>query len=209
MQVTSLDLPLRNLFYYSGTGTKAVLVIMHGLGDSLESYRDFPGLIGLEEMSYLLLNAPEPYYMGWKWYDLEGDQEKGLRASRELIESAISRLIREFSISKRQVILSGFSQGGVVSLYTGLRSTEPYGGIASLSGYLFGEEKDFSASSREVPVFMAHGEYDELIPYSWVSGQRAYLTQLGYNVSWHSYPITHTISMEEIQDFRNWLLKIL
>lgn len=201
----NLSLPLRNIYYPSKKKESPVLIIMHGLGDQMESYRDFPELLLKNEIHTFLFNAPDPYFMGWKWYDLEGEQEIGLKKSRFLIEESVEIIQKEFNISKNQIFLSGFSQGGVVSLYTGLRSKEPYGGLICLSGYLFGEEKDFTIESKKTPIFMVHGIYDDLIPAFLAKNHRDYLSNLGYNIFWKEYPMPHTIVSEEIEDLKNWL----
>ncbi|MFN3603451.1 MAG: alpha/beta hydrolase [Leptonema sp. (in: bacteria)] len=200
-----LSLPLRNLYFPSKNKEAPLLVVMHGLGDQMESYKDFPELLLKNEIHTLLFNAPEPYFMGWKWYDLDGNQEIGLNKSRILIEESISLIYDTLQIPKDKIFLSGFSQGGVVSLYTGLRSQEAYAGLICLSGYLFGEEKEFTQASRKTPVFMAHGIYDDLIPISMVREHKEYLIEKNYQVLWKEYPIPHTICMEEMEDLREWL----
>ncbi|MCS7205487.1 MAG: alpha/beta hydrolase-fold protein [Leptospiraceae bacterium] len=208
MKIESWDLPLRNYIFFSGWQTYT-LIIMHGLGDQMESYRDFPELIAIPNVNYILLNAPEPYVIGWKWYDLEGNQEIGLKNSQNLLEKTIEILKTKLKIEKNKIILSGFSQGGVVSLFTGLRSREAYGGIISLSGYFYGDYKELSQESKQTPIFLAHGLYDPLIPFDWVKTQAEQLNHLGYTITWKEYPIEHTISYVEIQDLRDWLKTIM
>jgi predicted esterase len=205
MQFESLNLPLKNLLFPAKNKVSPLLVVMHGLGDEMYSYRDFPEYLLKNEIHTLLLNAPEPYFMGWKWYDIDGDQEIGLRNSRQMIEESVRIIQEELSISKQWIFLSGFSQGGVVSLYTGLRSKEPYGGLVCLSGYLFGNVSDFTDESKNTPIFMAHGQFDDLIPISLAKGHAELLKRANYQLQWEEYPIAHTICIEELEALRNWL----
>lgn len=200
-----LALPLRNLYYPSKKKDSPLLIVMHGLGDQMESYQDFPELLLKDNIHTLLLNAPDPYFMGWKWYDIDGDQEIGLKRSQQFIEETLFIIKRELFIQKNKIFLSGFSQGGVVSLYVGLRSKESFAGLICLSGYLFGREEDFTVESKSTAIFMAHGIYDELIPISLAKEHKNYLQKLNYQVFWEEYPMPHSICMEEIESLRNWL----
>ncbi|MCX7809349.1 MAG: alpha/beta hydrolase-fold protein [Leptospiraceae bacterium] len=205
MQFESLNLPLKNLLFPAKNKVSPLLVVMHGLGDEMYSYQDFPRYLLQDQIHTLLLNAPEPYYMGWKWYDIDGDQEIGLSNSRNLIEQSVEIIQKTFSIPKNWIFLSGFSQGGVVSLYTGLRSKEPYAGLICLSGYLFGNPEDFTEESKNSSIFMAHGQFDDLIPISITRKHYQLLKQYGYNVHWEEYPIAHTICLEELESLKQWL----
>ena len=129
-------LPLRNHFIPADRKDSALLIIMHGLGDRMESFFDFPSLLLGSRLSYLFLNAPDSYVVGWKWYDLDGQQEIGLKKSRELLEETIHHLHRKEGIAPDQIVMSGFSQGAVVSLYTGIRRDIPLAGIGAHRGGL-------------------------------------------------------------------------
>ncbi len=201
----NLPLPLKNLYYPSKKKDSPLLIVMHGLGDQMESYQDFPEFLLKDEIHTILLNAPDPYFMGWKWYDIDGDQEIGLKKSRQLIEESIEVITTKISTRKNKIFLSGFSQGGVVSLYTGLRSKEPFAGLICLSGYLFGNE--FTSESKSTPIFMAHGIYDDLIPISLAKTHYQFLIENNYTVNWKEYPIPHSICAEEMNDLKEWLFQ--
>ncbi len=205
MNIEQLEIPLQNLLFRAKVNTAPLLVIMHGLGDNMYSYQDFHQMLFPEKMHTLLLNAPFPYFMGWKWYDLDGEQEAGLTQSRKLIEESIEILQKRLYIQKHQIFLSGFSQGGVVSLYTGLRSHTPFGGIISLSGYLVGEKENFTIESLQTPIYMAHGIFDDLIPINLGKSHANYLKKLGYDVFWKEFRIAHSINYEEVESLKEWL----
>lgn len=198
-------IPLSHIFFRAQNSFSPLLIVMHGLGDHMYSYVDFPQYLLSNEIHTLLFNAPEPYFMGWKWYDLEGDPQIGLRKSKALIEESISIITQNISIPKEWIFLSGFSQGGVVSLYTGLRTQEPYAGLICLSGYLYGKPEEFTKESKKTPIYMAHGLYDDLIPIDLVRQHAKELQSLQYHLTWEEYPMPHTITTEELHSLKMWL----
>ncbi len=93
----------------------------------------------------------------------------------------------------------------------GLCYPKKLGGIIALSGYLPHAEEIFNKAStvnRQIPIFMAHGTEDIIVPYA--SGKSAYLAlkQCDYAVEWHSYPVQHAVSAQEINDISQWVQKI-
>lgn len=202
-------LPLRNHFLPADRKDSGLLIVMHGLGDRMESFFDFPSFLLGSRISYLFLNAPDQYVVGWKWYDLDGQQETGLRKSRELLRKVFAHLEAEEGIPTDQIVLSGFSQGAVVSLYTGIRQEVPLAGIGALSGYLFGGLSESTEESKKTPVFMTHGLYDDVLPFQTSEQHAEELSEAGYKLDWRDYPMGHQICQEEMQDFGQWLGAIL
>lgn len=207
--VRSLDLPLRNLFFESAESNAPLLIVMHGLGDRMESFRDFPDLLLGDRIHTLLLNAPDPYVVGTKWYDLDGRQEPGLKNSRRLLEEIAERLRSDSEdmphVPKNRIVLSGFSQGAVVSLYTALRAQSEFAGVGALSGYFFGSTDEISDAGRRTPVFMAHGLFDPVLPFETSKDHAFMLQSAGVTLSFHEYPIDHSLCLEEMQAFKSFL----
>ncbi len=147
------------------------------------------------------------------WYDISGlemirhEDDAGIRRSgefiRDLIETENAR-----GLASHRIILAGFSQGGAVALHVGLRYRESLGGIMALSTYLplAGKlESEAHPANRTTAIFMAHGIYDPVIPLVLAENSRKRLQAAGYNVEWHSYPMPHAVSPEEIRDIGRWL----
>jgi len=65
------------------------------------------------------------------------------------------------------------------------------------------------AANRDVPVFMAHGHYDQVIPFEYAAQSRDLLAAKGYSVEWHEYPMAHSVCMEEIAHIGAWLRRVL
>jgi phospholipase/carboxylesterase len=147
------------------------------------------------------------------WYDIFGmeiaqrQDEAGMRASVGLLDELIAREITR-GVASENIFLAGFSQGGAIVLAGGLRHAQPLGGIIALSTYLPMAEKteaQASAANRAVPIFMAHGHMDPVVPYLLGEKSRDHLERMGYAVEWHAYAMPHSVCAEEIADLRRWL----
>jgi len=146
------------------------------------------------------------------WYDIlqlggGREDEAGIRASQALLEALIARERRRGVLAQR-IVLAGFSQGGAIALHTGLRHAERLAGILALSTYLplaGAVAAEQSALCGELPIFMAHGSVDDMIPIDRARQSRLALERLGCKVEWREYPMPHAVCGEEIADIADWL----
>lgn len=147
------------------------------------------------------------------WYDITGadiaarQDEAGVRESIGLLDALIAREVAR-GIDSRRILLAGFSQGGAIVLAGGVRHAAPLGGVIALSTYLPLHEKtaaERSAANAGLPIFMAHGSADPVVPQVLGANSRDALTGLGYAVSWNSYPMGHQVCGPEITDLRHWI----
>lgn len=148
------------------------------------------------------------------WYDVHSlemtdrQDEDGIRQSARITEQLVEEQERA-GIPRHNIILAGFSQGGAVALFTGLRLQQPVAGILALSTYLPLEaavNEAITPAGRNTPVFMAHGEADEIIRMHFAEHSRDALRGLGVDVDWHRFPMGHGLCPQEIHDLRRWLL---
>jgi phospholipase/carboxylesterase len=151
------------------------------------------------------------------WYDIVADDlarredERGVRASQGLVEALVARE-RERGVPAARIVLAGFSQGGAISLQTGLRHPERLAGIMALSTYVpiaATLEAERNAANADVPIFVAHGTQDPIIPLANARRSRELLERLGYPVEWHEYVMPHSVSPQEIDDIGAWLRRVL
>ncbi len=150
------------------------------------------------------------------WYDIVQlgggrEDEAGIRDSQAQLEALVARE-RARGVAAARLVLAGFSQGGAIALHTGLRHGERLAGILALSTYLplAGTlAAEASAANRDVPLFMAHGNYDDIIPIERARQSRRALEALGTRVEWHEYPMPHSVCGEEIADIAAWLRAVL
>lgn len=151
------------------------------------------------------------------WYDIYSltDSQKidkagishSVTAVTELIEAEVAR-----GISSNRIVLAGFSQGAAIAITTGIRYSHPLAGIVALSGYLPLGKASFdqaTPANKKIPIFIAHGTEDLVVPY--VAGEYAevLLRQKDYPTSWHSYPMPHTVCAQEIKDIGDWIKTVL
>lgn len=147
------------------------------------------------------------------WYDIRGfgltnaEDEAGVRESDALVRKLIEREISA-GVSPNCIVLAGFSQGGAMALYSGLRYPQRIAGIIALSTYLPLRESlanESAPANREIPILMCHGTRDQVVPE--IAGQlsRDLLVNLGYAVEWRSYAMEHQVCAEEIADIARWL----
>ncbi len=151
------------------------------------------------------------------WFDILGldrqarQDEAGIRSSQQLIEALIEDE-HSRGVPCDRIFLAGFSQGGALALHTGLRYPKRLAGFIGLSCYLplhMNLEDERSDSNLTTKLLMAHGTFDPVVTPDLGNAARTYLTELGYEIEWHTYPMAHQICAEEIADIRNWLERVL
>jgi phospholipase/carboxylesterase len=139
------------------------------------------------------------------------EDERGLRESQALVEALIARE-KERGIAATRIVLAGFSQGGAMTLMTGLRHDARLAGLAVLSGYLPLAAKTAAErhdANRGTPIFLGHGSADPIIPIARARQSRDALVAMGHGVEWHEYPMPHSVCEAEIADLNRWLLRVL
>jgi len=213
----------------TGRNPTASVIWMHGLGadgnDFAPAVQEFE-LSEAPPIRFIFPHAPmQPVtinngYVMRAWYDvsfgdLEGQSrqadEKGVRASQAAIGKLIEREISR-GILNKNIVLAGFSQGGAMALQTALRYPQQLAGVMALSCYLplansFAQEA--APANSKIPIFMAHGTYDPVVPFAMGSTSRDLLMKSGYEVEWYEYPMQHSVCMDEIQDIGTWLSRVL
>lgn len=151
------------------------------------------------------------------WYDIIGlyanapEDEAGLRASVAYIGQLIATELQR-GITSQRIVLAGFSQGGNVALNAVLRYPQPLAGALILSSYLGLQsylKAEASVANRALPILMAHGTHDDVVPYALANQARATLTALGYTVGWREYAMSHTVCPQEVTDIGNWIANAL
>lgn len=188
--------------------SRRLLVMLHGLGDSIAGYLWLPEAMQLPWLNYLLVNAPDRYYEGYSWYDFQGDMLPGVRRSAGLLFNLLDAQ-REAGFPTEQTVLAGFSQGGLMAIEVGLRYPHRLAGIISISGYVCEPEtliKELSPVAFEQRLLVTHGKLDPLIPFALVREQINMLKAAGLHIEWHELVKAHTIAGEdELEIIRNFI----
>ncbi len=178
--------------------SKRVMLVLHGLGDSMEGYRGLPGELRLPWLNYLLVNAPDAYFMGYSWYDIYGDAEPGVSRSRAMLFELLDSLpARGFAPEDTAVF--GFSQGCLMTIEVAGRYPSRLGGFVGVSGYVHEPEKLIAALSpvaRDQKTLFTHGTRDPLIPLEPARQQVETLRQAGLQIEWHEFEKEHSFAGE-------------
>lgn len=200
------------------------IIWMHGLGADGNDFVPVVNELELPDtpIRFVFPHAPvmpvtiNHGYRMRAWYDVlssdfaERTDRDGVRESQQLIEGLIAREKSRGTPADR-LVLAGFSQGGAMALQTGLHHAERLAGVMALSTYVPIPEDlpQASAANRDVPIFMAHGDHDQVIPLEYAVQSRDLLRAQGYEVEWHEYAMPHSVCMEEIAHIGAWLRRVL
>ncbi|MFM7213990.1 MAG: alpha/beta hydrolase [Verrucomicrobiota bacterium] len=190
-------------------GSRRLLVVLHGLGDSMEGWRWLPEILEVDDLNYLLVNAPDDYHGGFSWYDLfGGDPEPGIRRSRELLVRLLdAQVVAGFP--SEQTALLGFSQGCLMTIDVGFRYPRRLAGLVGISGYVWDPEALLRERSPVAPqqrMLFTHGSRDPLIPCADVKEQVDLLTAGGLPITWRVFDKVHTVAgAAEVDLIRSFL----
>lgn len=190
-------------------GSRRLLVVLHGLGDSMDGWRWLPDELRLPWLNYLLVNAPDDYYGGYSWYDLYGDSGPGILRSRQLLNRLLDAQ-RTAGFPADQTALLGFSQGCLMTFDVGFRYPHRLAALVGISGYLWQPEKllaERSPVARQVPALFTHGTRDPLISCRQVKAEQVDpLVAAGLDLTWQEFDKVHTVAGEpELRVIREFL----
>jgi phospholipase/carboxylesterase len=209
----------------------ASIIVLHGLGADGGDFVPIAQELDLSAVGpvrFVFPSAPvrpvtiNAGYEMRAWYDIyppssdpavpRREDEAGLRASQSLVQQLLDREV-ERGVAPERTVLMGFSQGCAMTLLAGLRATQRLAGLVALSGYLPLAEStqvERSQANRSTPIFMAHGEHDEMVAMQRGEAARDLLSATGDNtVQWQSYSMAHEVCADEIRDLNEWLLRVL
>lgn len=208
----------------TGSSVTASIIWLHGLGADGHDFEPVVPELRLPiPVRYVFPHAPvRPVTINAgmvmrAWYDLLGldrtaaQDADGVRDSEAILCEYVRRE-NERGIPSERIVLAGFSQGGAIALYTGIRYPERLAGLMGLSTYL--PLQDHADAERlpvnqETPIFMAHGTLDPMLPASLGSDSRDFLLERGYVVEWHTYPMMHAVCADEVKHIQAWLQNVL
>lgn len=198
------------------------IIALHGLGASVTDLKPVAAGMHLPHVHWHFMAAPtRPVTINGgvlmpAWFDIYGFKEsspidhEGIRCSCQLVLTHLKTLIEDQGIAPRQIALLGFSQGGVVALHTGLNSPWRLGAIVGLSTWLPAKERLSIANDHlEIPIWLGHGVYDDVVPFSAAEHAKQALQAQGIRqVTLTHWPMGHSIYHEEMAVLKDWLLSI-
>lgn len=214
--------PLDRIVIEPSVKAQSCVIWLHGLGDSGEGFAPVVPMLSLPEnhsIRFIFPHAPQQPvtinqgYVMRSWYDIKtmdlhdrADMD-GVLASEAQVHDLIAEQMSQ-GIEASNIILAGFSQGGVVTLFTGLRYPEKLAGIMALSCYLPNADKlpiDLSEANKETVILQQHGEQDDVVPT--FAGKMAHdlLKSSGYNTTWQTYAMPHSVIAQQLTDIGQWI----
>lgn len=209
----------------TGPTPAATVIWLHGLGADGHDFEPIVPELRLPAappVRFIFPHAPQrPVTINGgmhmrAWYDIftlggGAEDAAGIRASQALVEGLVAAEVKR-GIPHDKIVLAGFSQGGAIVLHTALRCGRRLAGVVALSTYLPLREKleeERAVANNDLPIFMAHGQYDNMIGIDRAMLSRDALVVLGYKLDWHAYPMPHSVCPEEIAHIAAFLQRIL
>ena len=175
------------------------MIVLHGLGDSMDGYRWLPNAFRLPSLNYLLVNGPDEYYGGHSWYDFAHDSGPGILRSRGALIELLDHQ-RAAGFPTEQTMMFGFSQGSLMTLDAGLRYPHRFAGLIGISGYVHEPERliaELPPVALRQRLLVTHGTDDPIIPFAPVREQINQLKAEGLHIEWHEFVKEHTIAGED------------
>ena len=201
---------------------KHAIIWLHGLGASANDFPPIVPELGLSDdrsIRFIFPQAPNRAISingGMRmpgWYDIKGAslEEKqdsvGMKESQVTVEALIDQQIA-MGVPSSNIILAGFSQGGAVTYFTGVRSKHKLAGLLAMSTYCPFEQdtsKERSDVNSDTPIFASHGTHDPVVDVAMGLSSVKHLQRLGYSVKWQTYRMEHQVVMAQIQDIGAWI----
>ena len=212
-----------------GAQPDGTVIWLHGLGADGHDFEPIASELNLDnhaDIRFVFPHAPvRPVTINGgipmrAWYDVmsldrSGPQdEAGIRDSATSLTQLIKRE-NDRGVDASRIVLAGFSQGGAIAMHTAMRFSHRLAGLMALSTWMplestISEEVVESSESqpRELPVLMAHGTFDPMLPLAAGQHARDIMQEAGFSVHWHEYPMAHAVCAEEISEIRKWLVNI-
>lgn len=204
---------------------KHAVIWLHGLGATADDFPPIVPELGLSDersIRFIFPQAPNRAItinngmVMPGWYDIKGlsieDKQDavGMSESQSTVEALIEQQIA-MGVPSSNIILAGFSQGGAVTYYSGVRSKHSLAGLLTMSTYLpFDEDtlNERSEANKNTPIFASHGTHDGVVPLALGENSVKHLKSLNYDVQWKTYPMEHQVVMEQIKDIGEWINRV-
>jgi len=205
------NLALENIFIPSKVPSKKLMIILHGRGDSSDGFVGLPPFLDIDEMNYLLLDAPFEYFTGHSWYQLPPDQLPGIEYSSKLLKNVLDEVFEE-QFNADESFLFGFSQGSLLTFEFGARYEKVLAGYIAISGYIYDAPKllvDMNESVKNAQWLCTHGTRDNVLPFDVSKNQVEVLQEGGFEVEFQSYEKDHSIDADELAMVSTWIKGII
>lgn len=195
------------------TTPRPMVVLIHGRGADANDLADLAPMLDTREgCRFVFPNAPRPFEpapgmtFGWTWFDGWPPEQKSVEASRAILLRFLDEITGLYPTT--HLVVAGFSQGAMMAFDAGLRTSQDVAGIIGMSGGLYETDLPDLAGHAKMPVLIAHGSIDEVVPVTYARRARNILEDAGYPVEYHEYEMGHQVVMEEAGVVRDFLAKV-
>jgi phospholipase/carboxylesterase len=188
-----------------------LVIVMHGRGADANDLADLAPMID-DGYRFVFPNAAKPfepspgYTFGFSWFDGWPPEGDSIVQSRTKLLTLINELVERYPTPERKIVITGFSQGGMMALDVGFRTKQKIAGIVVMSGAIF--EADMPPL-RKLPVLIVHGTEDDMIPLFAARRTRFILEENGVTAEYHEFPMGHHVTQESMEVVRAFLAREL
>lgn len=214
------DLPLNYVLQTpsgkSETERMPLVITMHGRGADANDLADIASMIdGPRGYRFLFPNAPRAWEaapgmtFGYTWFDGLPPDPKSIEASRKIVLQFLDAALKRYPTPVGKVVLGGFSQGALMALDAGLRTTQPLAGIVAMSGALFEPDLPDLSAKKDLPILIVHGTADEMINVNMARRARRVLEGQGLDLQYQEFPMGHHLTQESMGVVRDFISRCL
>lgn len=196
-----------NRFIPATRASEKLMIVLHGKGDSFKPFKVFNEELDMQNMNFLLLNAPRKYMGGYSWYGDPPYQHNGVLKIREKMFSLLDELQRQ-GWKAENIYLFGFSQGCLVSCDVALHYPKALGGLVGISGYFHFYprwQKSVPSSVQGTPWLLTHGRKDDVLPIAETKYGVKKIRELGVKIDWVESNKKHVLEEEEYPIIKKWI----
>jgi phospholipase/carboxylesterase len=193
-----------------------MVILIHGRGADMNDLADLAPLIDAAGgCRFVFPNAPRPFEpypgmaVGWTWFEGWPPQHESIVESRQTMAAFVEEVTSKYETPPGRLIIGGFSQGALMALDTGLRTSQPLAGIIAMSGGLYERDLPELRPRASVPVFIGHGAADDVVPVINARRARRILEDAGFDVDYHEYPMSHQIHPDEAAAVRGFIDRVM
>jgi phospholipase/carboxylesterase len=193
-----------------------MVILIHGRGADMHDLADLAPMLDTSGgCRFVFPNAPKPFEpypgmaMGWTWFEGWPPEHASVVESRREMLAFIDAITAMYPTPDDRLVIAGFSQGALMALDSGLRTAKRPAGIVAMSGGLYEQELVDLAPRAGLPVLIAHGTADDVVPVQYARRARHVLEAAGLDVTFREYPMSHQVAQEEAEDVRAFLEKVV
>lgn len=186
-----------------GKTVDSIVFLLHGLGSNKEDLISLAPYFAryCPNTVFVSPDAPQPCDMGpfgFQWFSLQDRDPhvmlKGIEESFPVLKQFIEDVVAKYNVKKERVILLGFSQGTMMSLYTAPRLDKTIAGVIGYSGALLGGAELADSQFKKPPVLLIHGNRDDVVAYSALQNAEGFLSKSGFDIKTVTCPnLGHSI----------------